>query len=98
MNKRIKSLLDRAEYQAEKHPGPDWEVYVEPSREQILEKFAELIVKECVATMYKRGETYAHPRAGFFQAKTFAEAIMDYFGVIECLKLFLLFWSLLLLE
>jgi hypothetical protein len=47
MNERIKSLLDRAEYQAEKHPGPDWEVYVEPSREQILEKFAELIVREC---------------------------------------------------
>ena len=48
MNERIKSLLDRAEYQAQKHPGPDWEVYVEPSREQILEKFAELIVKECL--------------------------------------------------
>jgi hypothetical protein len=47
MNERFKSLFDRAEYQARKYPGPDWEVYVEPSREQILEKFAELIVKEC---------------------------------------------------
>jgi hypothetical protein len=46
MNERIRSLLERAEYQAQKHPGPDWEVYVQPSREQILEKFAELIVKE----------------------------------------------------
>jgi hypothetical protein len=46
MNERIRSLLERAEYQARKHPGPDWEVYVQPSREQILEKFAELIVKE----------------------------------------------------
>ena len=48
MNDRIRSLLDRAEYQARKYPGPDWEVYVEPSREQILEKFAELIVRECM--------------------------------------------------
>ena len=47
MNERIRSLLDRAEYQAQKHPGPDWEVYVEPSREQILQKFAELIIEEC---------------------------------------------------
>ena len=49
MNERIKSLLERAEYQVGKQYGPDWEVYVEPSREQILEKFAELIVKECAS-------------------------------------------------
>jgi hypothetical protein len=54
MNERIRSLLDRAEYQAEKYPGPDWEVYVEPSREQILEKFAELVVAECIEQV--RGE------------------------------------------
>jgi len=47
------------------------------------EKFAELIVKECVATMHKHGETYAHPSAGFYQAKTFSEAIMEHFGVEE---------------
>jgi hypothetical protein len=48
MNKRIKSLIERAEYQAQKHSGSDWEVHVEPSREQILEKFTELIVRECM--------------------------------------------------
>jgi hypothetical protein len=48
-----------------------------------IERFAELIVRECIDTMYKRGEAYAHPSAGFYQAKTFAEAIMDYFGVKE---------------
>jgi hypothetical protein len=48
MNERIRSLLDRAEYQVGKQYGPDWEVYVEPSREQILQKFAELIVRECM--------------------------------------------------
>ena len=47
MNERFRSLLDRAEYQVGKQYGPDWEVYVEPSREQILQKFAELIVREC---------------------------------------------------
>jgi hypothetical protein len=46
MNERIKLLLERAEYQTQKQSGSDWEVHVEPSREQIFEKFAELIVKE----------------------------------------------------
>jgi hypothetical protein len=54
MNERIRSLLERAEYQARKYPGPDWEVYVEPSREQILEKFAELIVQECIGIAQDR--------------------------------------------
>ena len=48
MNERIKSLIERAEYQAQKHSGSDWQVHVEPSREQIFEKFAELIVRECL--------------------------------------------------
>ena len=46
MNERIKSLIERAEYQAQKHSGSDWQVHVEPSREQIFEKFAELILIE----------------------------------------------------
>jgi hypothetical protein len=49
MNERIKSLIERAEYQAQKQSGSDWEVHVEPSREQIFEKFAELIVRECMS-------------------------------------------------
>jgi hypothetical protein len=53
MNERIKSLIERAEYQALKQSGSDWEVHVEPSREQIFEKFAELIVEEC-ATVIER--------------------------------------------
>jgi hypothetical protein len=48
MNERIKLLIERAEYQAQKQSGSDWEVHVEPSREQIFEKFAELIVRECM--------------------------------------------------
>jgi hypothetical protein len=48
MNERIRELFDRAEHQALKHLGSDLEVYVEPSREQIFEKFAELIVRKCI--------------------------------------------------
>ena len=45
--------------------------------------FAELIIVECIDTMYKHGETYAHPSAGFYQAETFSEAIIEHFGVKE---------------
>jgi hypothetical protein len=48
-----------------------------------VEKYTELVVLECIDTMYKRGEAYAHPSAGFYQAKTFSEAIMEHFGVEE---------------
>ena len=54
MNERIKSLVERAEYQAQKQSGSDWEVHVEPSREQIFEKFAELIVKECISKLEEK--------------------------------------------
>ena len=46
---RIKSLIERAEYQAKKQSGyEDWEVYVTPDSQVVFEKFAELIVKECM--------------------------------------------------
>jgi hypothetical protein len=48
MNERIKSLIERAEYQAQKQSGSDWQVHVEPSREQIFEKFAELIEQDVI--------------------------------------------------
>ena len=49
MNERIKSLIERAEYQAKKQSGyEDWEVYVTPDSQVVFEKFAELIVAECL--------------------------------------------------
>ena len=49
MNERIKSLIERAEYQAKKQSGyEDWEVYVTPDSQVVFEKFAELIVQECM--------------------------------------------------
>jgi hypothetical protein len=47
MNQRIKSLMDRAEYQTKKQSGyEDWEVYVPPDSQVVLEKFAQLLVSD----------------------------------------------------
>jgi hypothetical protein len=46
MNQRIKSLMDRAEYQAQKQSESDWEVHVETDRRLVFEKFAQLLVSD----------------------------------------------------
>jgi hypothetical protein len=47
MNERIKSLMDRAEYQAKKQSGyEDWEVYLPPDSQVVFEKFAQLLVSD----------------------------------------------------
>jgi hypothetical protein len=76
MNERIRSLIERAEYQVGKQYGPDWEVYVEPSREQILEKFAELIVRECASICLDMNYTNPQPHH-------YAVMIKKHFGVEE---------------
>jgi hypothetical protein len=60
MNERIKSLIELAEYQAQKQSGSDWQVHVEPSREQIFEKFAELIVRECARVYWNIDQSETH--------------------------------------
>ena len=74
MNERIKLLLERAEYQTQKQSGSDWEVHVEPSREQIFEKFAELIVAEMLQTCED------HPG---WSGRMIGEQIKQHFGVEE---------------
>ena len=83
MNERIKQLAQEAGMYVDVkgEPWPKWMGAEEC--EVAYKKFAELIVRECIDTMYKRGESYAHPSAGFYQAKTFSEAIMEHFGVEE---------------
>ena len=83
MNERIRSLLDRAEYQVGKQYGPDWEVYVEPSREKILEKFAELIVRECVGICECEWNGDADTFAASEAYNECADAIKEHFGVQE---------------
>jgi hypothetical protein len=78
MNERIKSLLERAEYQAQKQSGSDWEIHVEPSREQIFEKFAELIVRECMSV----ADLPKNP-SGQWDHLESSEVIAKHFGVEE---------------
>jgi hypothetical protein len=75
MNKRIKSLIERAEYQAKKQSGyEDWEVYVPPDPQVVFEKFAELIVRECAQV----GFDYADGHCCEISA-----VILEHFGVEE---------------
>ena len=74
MNERIKSLIERAEYQAQKQSGSDWQVHVEPSREQIFEKFALLIVRECIQAV---------DNVGGYNEEFHMNAIKEHFGVEE---------------
>jgi hypothetical protein len=79
MNERIKSLIERAEYQAQKQSGSDWQVHVEPSREQIFEKFAELIVRECGEVAWRHTpETEELEYSHLIRSK-----ILEHFGVKE---------------
>jgi hypothetical protein len=83
MNERIKSLIERAEYQAQKQSGSDWQVHVEPSREQIFEKFAELIVRECVGICECEWNGDADTFAASEAYNECADAIKEHFGVEE---------------
>jgi hypothetical protein len=79
MNERIKSLIERAEYQAQKQSGSDWQVHVEPSREQIFEKFALLLVRECArVACYHTPDTEELEYTHLIEDK-----ILKHFGVAE---------------
>jgi hypothetical protein len=73
MNERIKSLIERAEYQAQKQSGSDWEVHVEPSREQIFEKFAKLIIRECSHVYWNIDDGEIHGE--------YVKALKEHFGI-----------------
>jgi len=46
-----------------------------------LEKFAELIVEECVQACINKGKTYEVKLAGEYQSAIFADAIKQHFGI-----------------
>ena len=93
MNERIKSLIERAEYQAKKESGyEDWEVYVPPDSQVVFEKFAELIVKECMEVVKRNiygpcGEydySYSDEKyAADSRAENIYDEIKQHFGVEE---------------
>jgi hypothetical protein len=73
MNEKINGLWDQAVTLVEQEPDGDW------SLDTIKEKFAELIVRECLNQCYNRGmndELYA----GQLKAATYIE---EHFGVEE---------------
>ena len=90
MNERIKSLIERAEYQAKKQSGyEDWEVYVTPDSQVVFEKFAEMLIKECITIVDEQKEClheeqkYWHDRDyGYALAVNDASmGIKQFFGV-----------------
>jgi hypothetical protein len=92
MNERIKSLIERAEYQAKKQSGyEDWEVYVTPDSQVVFEKFAEMLINECISIVDEQKEClheeqqYWHDRDyGYEMAVNDAsKGIKQFFGVEE---------------
>ena len=74
MNERIKSLIERAEYQAKKQSCyEDWEVYVPPDSQVVFEKFSELIVRECARVYWNIDDGEIHGE--------YVKALKEHFGV-----------------
>jgi hypothetical protein len=73
MNERIKELAEQAGY-------PDYMTY---GQDKVLERFAELIVRECAQACINMGNDYEIKSAGQYQAELFAFAIKQHFGVEE---------------
>ncbi len=74
MNEQIKSLIERAEYQAKKQSGyEDWEVYVPPDSQVVFEKFAELIVRECARVYWNIDDGEIHSE--------YVKALKEHFGI-----------------
>jgi hypothetical protein len=59
MNERIKELAHQADFINKRHNGDDWRWgWIDPELAEKLEKFAELIVRECMTTVLKESKLY----------------------------------------
>jgi len=75
MNARIKELAEQAGI---------YKLNLSDETEYwIVEKFAELIVRECAQACTNMGNDYEIKSAGQYQAELFAFAIKKHFGVTE---------------
>ena len=81
MNERIKQLARTAREQMVVLTAVDDEQW--RRHEEFVEKFAELIVKECAQACINMGNDYEIKSAGQYQAELFAFAIKKRFGVEE---------------
>ena len=75
MNERIRELAEQA--------GFDAVSMVSFDIKEDLEKFAELIVQECVQACINEGKTYEIESAGEYSSNLYATAIKKHFGVEE---------------
>ena len=79
MNERIKELLIQAESSADEVLDSQGKGYYDI----VMQKFAELIVRECAQACINMGNDYEIKSAGQYQAELFAFAIKKHFGVEE---------------
>jgi hypothetical protein len=81
MNQRIRQLAEKANIEFTYDPTEKpVRAFVECWEDE-LEKFAELIVRECAQAMLDYGKTYAHLSAGEYQSNEFSKVIKQHFGV-----------------
>ena len=69
MNERIRELAHKAEFINKRHNGDEWRWgYIDPELSAKLEKFAELIVKECMNRVRSRQQFAGEDQQNVTQA------------------------------
>ena len=80
MNERIKELAHKADFIGKKNNGAEWRWgYIDPELAEKLEKFAELIVKECCLALWTE-ECHTSDLA-FDEVRRNATRIKEHFGI-----------------
>ena len=84
MNEKIKKLAEESGfyfYDLHDIDGQDLGETIESDDWESMERFAELIIRECVTSVYNRGKLYEIKDAGEHQSEVFANAIRKHFGI-----------------
>jgi hypothetical protein len=77
MNERIKQLEQQCWSHRVEGALVDGQLHFD------TQKFAELIVRECVQACINEGKTYEVESAGLYQSNLYATAIKTHFGIKE---------------
>ena len=77
MNQRIKQLEQQCWSHRVEGALVDGQLHFD------TQKFAELIVRECVQACINEGKTYEVESAGLYQSNLYATAIKTHFGIKE---------------
>ena len=79
MNEKIKELAHEADFIHKRHNGSEWRWgYIDPELNAKLEKFAELIVKECIIVCKTGGVSNSDYNTGRLHC---AVGIKEHFGI-----------------